>query len=433
MDNRVNQKVNIQESTLVKPVKTDSTNIGSVYDGYFEGGMTSTDIAKILAEAIYGLGGNKDISEYIKLIDRDNFKAVMKAYKEISEQKKAGLESKIPNWLPGREKILSTFTPKESLLTAIYNESGLDKEEKSQMMYKIIQLLVQPENKDIAEDIIKNEIENYTSQKSGAYTGDIIQDLMNNKDDASKALVDIYRKVYRETLKASSEEIISTNGKIDKSFEQGEENDCWLIAGVISIASSEKGKEYLNSLLEKNDSTGDITVELRGVGEKIVVTQEEIKAMSHLSTGDGDVRAIEIAIDKYTRNNAYRNAGVALTEDKSINKADIAFDGTTYCYDLLVGNSEKIENASEKILSGEIDLKDSNKNYVFSSGDWILCEIEVYPCYNTLVRDHAYSVTRSDENYIYIIDPCESEKECKVPKTELENARVLLESCELPK
>ena len=175
----ISSKLNIQDSILVKSVKTDSANIDSVYDGYFEGQMTSSDIAKILAEAIYGLGGNKDIGEYVKLIDKDNFRAVMQVYRGISEQKKSDLESKIPSWTPGRDKIISKFTPGESLLTAIYNETGLDSKEKSQMMYKIIQLLAQPENKDIAEDIVKNEVENYLKQKGGAYTGDIIQDLMN--------------------------------------------------------------------------------------------------------------------------------------------------------------------------------------------------------------------------------------------------------------
>jgi len=53
------------------------------------------------------------------------------------------------------------------------------------------------------------------------------------------------------------------------------------------------------------DSNGNVTVELKGVEKKYVISAEEIEKSNHLASGDPDIRAIELAVDKYLKELAY--------------------------------------------------------------------------------------------------------------------------------
>ncbi|MDR1167810.1 MAG: hypothetical protein LBK53_02830 [Heliobacteriaceae bacterium] len=93
--------------------------------------------------------------------------------------------------------------------------------------------------------------------------------------------------------------IDKANGKVDKITYQGGTDDCWMLAGINSLAGTSHGQELLSKCLEVDEATGDITVKLKG-GEKIYTfTQEELQGAGHLSKGDYDVRAIELAVEKY--------------------------------------------------------------------------------------------------------------------------------------
>lgn len=126
-------------------------------------------------------------------------------------------------------------------------------------------------------------------------------DSQHGLDEISKKrLVADFKKIINrsDTLKTAVPE--RPNGKIDRSYKQGQTGDCWLLAGIQSLAMTPQGKKMLDNAV-KVDKKGNATVTLKGVGKKYTVTARDLKCSNELSTGDTDVRALEIAMDRYFR------------------------------------------------------------------------------------------------------------------------------------
>lgn len=126
-------------------------------------------------------------------------------------------------------------------------------------------------------------------------------DSQHGLDEISKKrLVADFKKIINrsDTLKTAVPE--RPNGKIDRSYKQGQTGDCWLLAGIQSLAMTPQGKKMLDNAV-KVDKKGNATVTLKGVGKKYTVTSRDLKCSNELSTGDTDVRALEIAMDRYFR------------------------------------------------------------------------------------------------------------------------------------
>ena len=126
-------------------------------------------------------------------------------------------------------------------------------------------------------------------------------DSQHGLDEVSKKrLVADFKKIINrsDTLKTAVPE--RPNGKIDRSYKQGQTGDCWLLAGIQSLAMTPQGKKLLDNAV-KVDKNGNATVTLKGVGKKYTVTARDLKCSNELSTGDTDVRALEIAMDRYFR------------------------------------------------------------------------------------------------------------------------------------
>lgn len=126
-------------------------------------------------------------------------------------------------------------------------------------------------------------------------------DSQHGLDEISKKrLVADFKKIINrsDTLQTAIPE--RPNGKIDKSYKQGQTGDCWLLAGIQSLAMTPQGKKMLDNAV-KVDKKGNATVTLKGVGKKYTVTARDLKCSNELSTGDTDVRALEIAMDRYFR------------------------------------------------------------------------------------------------------------------------------------
>lgn len=126
-------------------------------------------------------------------------------------------------------------------------------------------------------------------------------DSQHGLDEISKKrLVADFKKIINrsDTLKTAVPE--RPNGKIDRFYKQGQTGDCWLLAGIQSLAMTPQGKKMLDNAV-KVDKKGNATVTLKGVGKKYTVTARDLKCSNELSTGDTDVRALEIAMDRYFR------------------------------------------------------------------------------------------------------------------------------------
>lgn len=95
------------------------------------------------------------------------------------------------------------------------------------------------------------------------------------------------------------------NGEIDEKVSQGGTGDCWLIAGVLALNSSETGKRIIKESIQQN-SDGSVTVHFKGKGVSYTISADEIKEHDTddliddaYSNGDNDMLVIELAIEKY--------------------------------------------------------------------------------------------------------------------------------------
>ena len=315
---------------------------------------------------------------------------------------------------------------------------------------------------DKNNDIIIAQAETILKYKasSGAYINDIIKDF-NSSDSNVKKVVDITRAINRGVPRENSK-ATEFNGKIDEDFSQGRTGDCWLLAGVISLCQKENGKKYLESLLDYS-TPGHVTVNLKGVGVKYTISKKEIDEMKHLASGDGDVRAIEFAVDKYMKEYAYKNA----TKD-AIVRPDINGNNETYLFELLIEgynkNKEEIpeipyrsqndvlsdayDQARFEDLLAQVELKlnkiisnINNPNVSTTTAftpfiDWeklvdLAIDVETGEKV-TLYQQHAYAIQKCDGKDIYLINPWDSSKTIKMPLDKFKQVCFCMSQVEIP-
>lgn len=112
-------------------------------------------------------------------------------------------------------------------------------------------------------------------------------------------------KIYSATadfLKQKVREIpININEKVDVNYKQGQEGDCWLLAGLKSMSLSETGKKAIDDAITINND-GTYSVEFIGInGVKFTFTNNDIlngRTRLDLSAGDDDVLLLELAVEK---------------------------------------------------------------------------------------------------------------------------------------
>ena len=191
--------------------------------------------------------------------------------------------------------------------------------------------------------------------------------------------------------------VYPANGKIDAKFNQGDYlSDCWLIAAVKSLSATQKGQKMLDDIMSI-DKKGNVTVKLKGVQREYTISKEELEGANGFAQGDLDVRAIELAVNKYLHE--IGDHGGNKYNDAKISK---------YYYDIYDGNFASIpyrilfnkpvgnethpnKETIEQIKSGEYStVVLSNNNYKTPEG------------YH---KHHIYAVTGADDSYVYLSDP----------------------------
>ncbi len=236
--------------------------------------------------------------------------------------------------------------------------------------------------------------------------------LAKNPDDVNVELIDrlncklysrdgyTYNEDYDKQLKAP-------NGKIDNISYQGGAGDCWLLAAINAIARSKKGLELLNNSLKVN-SDGSVTVHLRGVNKTYTISKKDLYAARELSTGDLDVRAIEIAVERY------------LMETK---KEDLNGGWAGDAFNILLGGKktswkwlgtkledsyiEKINNPNI-LVAASISDEGRESKVKTSNGE----EIHAH---------HAYTVVKADNSFVYLINPWDGGKLLKLSYKEFKS------------
>lgn len=328
-------------------------------------------ISNRIKEDISGLGTKDRINDDIKMITPQNVREVLIAFGGLN------FDEALP----------------EPMVWGIYSEVGLG-EKKAPLINHILTMLEKSEN--------------------GERFIDVNNDIRKHMDEPLKFRTDT-RRLYTRLHTAGINDATSANGKIDSPFDQGEVGDCWLISSISSIISKPNGKKALENFLEVNKN-GDVLVNLKGVGKKYLITKKEIDNAKHLVDGDGDIRAFELAIDRYFKEKNYNNVLTSEAVDLNANTVGKA-------YKILFGNSKFVSGANFDIK----DLNNPNRAYIVAFGE---NKNGIFKDYikdiatsddnksENIERQHGYAVSKCDDKYVYLINPNDTEKTIKMPITE---------------
>ena len=330
----------------------------------------------------------KNIAQHVKAITPDNVWSVIKAYEDKTDGE-------------------------ESIFAGIMGEVGLKYSERAEYCRYIINMLAM----------------HYA--KKGIYIEDILQDfnkeLDYQRDTWSRAdterLDAIANKLMRRFHLKNEAKNIAPNGKIDGNFHQGAAGDCWLLASIKAISMCPKGLKILNDSV-KVHANGDVTVTLKGVKKSYTFTRKEIYGNIQLSSGDLDVRAVEMAVDKYIAEER------GIKSNSGEKRIDINGNNEAIAYKILLGKGDwnhfyKKGSTLDEWLNGKryeirqehID-RFNDKNHIVcvsaSSEKKNLILEEAGSKETKLLTGHAYAVSRADNKYVYLINPYDTSKEIRV-------------------
>ena len=327
-----------------------------------------------IAEAIHNNSGlfssSKKLNEYLENINADNVINLVESYKR---------------WYG------------KSIFNEIMRNVFISSDTRAEAVKHIKDMLMQAMKRSgtYTEDydkLIDGHIE-YEKNKFGRMKSkDIDEDL--------RALFDRHR----QTRKGNNK-LIPANGKIDATFNQGHVQDCWLLSAIKSLSIHPKGLEMLNDLISLDDK-GNVTVQLKGVKRVYTISKEELEGANEFAQGDLDIRAIELAVNKYLHE--IGDHGGNKYNDLKISKYYDIYDGNfvnipyRILFDKLVANeTQPDEETIEQIKSGKYSTVVLSRNNYDISGSY----------YN---KRHVYAVTGADDNYVYLSDPYFPDEKCSI-------------------
>lgn len=219
------------------------------------------------------------------------------------------------------------------------------------------------------------------------------------------------------------------------NFKQGTTGDCWAVGGIKSLALTEEGAKMIKESISQDEKTGNVTVELKGVGETYTFTPAEIKKRNFdLSSGDDDVRVLEMAIEGHRKKlqaaspdgNFKKNVSVGILEDCkdqddaekicAIQKKRPLTGGyeQEVWYDITgkTGNQVKAEDLSKALE--EIQRNPSRKavGLAFERDNGVKASGFVSSDPNfKLLLNHEYTIKKVDDQNVTVINPNDTSKE----------------------
>ena len=109
----------------------------------------------------------------------------------------------------------------------------------------------------------------------------------------------IQKMITNEDYYIRNSYIDKPNGKLDKARFQNETGNCWLLETANGLNRKPKGRELLDEILEPDPKTDGAIVHLAGGKKHYRITLKQLAEAFPLSSGEYDMRAIEIAINRY--------------------------------------------------------------------------------------------------------------------------------------
>jgi hypothetical protein len=283
-----------------------------------------------------------------------------------------------------------------------------------------------PERLQRARSVIELVISR--ANERGAYTADMEERLNAEfkklgKDEKAKPRVDAMIRIInnRGISKYNESKLFPANGKIDKTAAQGRLNDCWLLSPINSLAASPNGKKILEDMVQV-DANNNVTVTLKG--EKYKISEAELKGSDHLSNGDLDIRAIEIAVERYVLEHGAKAGGET--------EYTIHNGWSNFAMKLLTGKKAYHLKEANKI-NETIRNFDINKNVVtcFTNTETPVKLIDENGKAYEYARNHEYAVVGKDEKYVYMVDPYNPNRKLHVSIEDFLRATNRMNKCDL--
>jgi hypothetical protein len=220
------------------------------------------------------------------------------------------------------------------------------------------------------------------------------------------------------------------DGTIEGDMKQGQTGDCWLLSSIQAIRTNPETAELLNDCISI-DNDGNAVVNLRGAGTTYTITQKEIADSLALSEGDPDIRAIEIAMGRYCKDNPNWVDRLKSTVIGGLVDRFLPTSGTSQGASReLTGNlsSRALDvlipggRAETPILMSTIARRAQDPNYIVTATANLtadrqrtrILDMDGNPLPRQQFPSHVYAVTGADDKYVYLQNPHDSSIPLKI-------------------
>ena len=230
----------------------------------------------------------------------------------------------------------------------------------------------------------------------------------------------------------------SKNKTFNGQIEQDLTGDCWLLAGLNSIIAKPKMLKELEKLVKTDPKTGDYLITMKGINKTYRVTRNDLKEYTTIAKGSEKVNAVEIAMDKYIRDEAYKDKERGHSIDDEFGYvSDVTIDAnySSFLWRTLFGDNYNLYDI--KIDPSTEDFNNPDRVYEMSlrgnKGDDVygLAKSEKNEIY-TIIARHAYSIIGSDENNIYLLNPWDSADKITITRENFKKLNAHIEKYEIP-
>lgn len=416
----INDEIGLSKSLRDKLIN----HVETLYCKNAEHKDSGTYLAQKLFDDIQGLGSGK-LTEHIQMINSNNLKYVLTEYRKLSGNNYQETNRRISNInhilhnvnmslsYENKDKILKKLTPIEGLLTAIQGEFGLKQSTRNSLIKQIVKVALEDKDSGTKRRISK--------------------DISQHPRDTYKVEVDLYRASNSadgdlRNPKLNEARLNSTKNKTFKGqVKQGKTGDCWLLAGLNSIIANPSALKQLEKQVKYNPKTGNYSVYMNGLKQTYVVTKEDLKNYTAISSGSEKVNAVEIAMDKYMRDSAYNEKGGYFHVDEkfgSVDRVTIDANFSSILWNTLFGDNYKMRPNIDPLKE---DFNNPKRLYGFSlsgSNDnrTVLGVASSNKSKNyEIISRHAYSIIGSDEKNIYFSNPWDSSEKITISRADFKN------------
>lgn len=220
------------------------------------------------------------------------------------------------------------------------------------------------------------------------------------------------------------------DGIIDNTY-QGSTGDCWLLAGVNAVAQTPAGKKILEDAIQIHED-GNVTITLKGVDRSYTYTPEQILSYEYASspsataTGDYDMNLIEMAVTDYRKELLAKPENERPRAMKQANARSPLNGGTGEEIINYLTGKKGFTTADSNRIQNDIDAFAKNpERYAIvvnfrNDAENIYSEeaAELGDMSNVVnvISQHAYTISKVDDENVYVRDPRDSYWEIKYPK-----------------